>query len=972
MNTLHAIFDWLSAASFRASLLTIAVFLLQAALRRHLTARMRYALWLPVLIVLLMPVFPPSRWSVETVFAKPPQPVQITSAPIDFSPGAPPVDHSPPLPQPEPIDWQHLFIMAWLTGASGLLLFGSISFIITLRQIKRSRHPISDELTDTLAQIAREVSLRRVPRVWIASAIHSPAVTGFLRPTLLLPALFDRSFTPSEARLVLKHELMHLKRHDLPLNAVLCVLIALHWFNPLLWLAFFKARLDREAACDAQVLQNDSTDRRREYGHTLLKIETAFCPSGLSLGFVGIFQRGAALRSRIHSIATHKRPHALMRAIFIICVTGMTFLGITRAQQPPPPKEDAPLIAIEIKIIEFKQATDWDFGGRLPSEEDFPMNISLLSPAELNELLREQIRKDGVNITSYPRMVTLSDKEVLIKSVVNHPYKGKDGQIAHLPIGLVLKLKPTLRDQTINLGIDLTDSELIDPVTGTAIAEIKVDHPTARSRIYKTLHETRDGQSSVIAGWDDGKPQSKRPRLYVITPHVIKPEEGGLPGEISLVGDSEKTDNPASKPVDDPALAITTKLQTILLPRVQFRGVSIEQALEFLRVKSREFDTLDKTGVQFILRPGVTKAGRISLDLKDVPLIEALRYCTELAGLTYKVEPYAVVIGAAKAEVPAKPEMTAKSDAKATDATRANKISLPRVEFRDATLVEAIEFIRATSREHDPDKKGVNILIKGDGSGAKITLSLKNVPVSEALRYCAELSDHKLTSDAQSFLLTPVSEASPEKDDQAATPPARPAEEAAAAQATALRKAPKQRYEFTKAKLGDVLRFLATDAGINLFALADDNPVNQRLVTYGIHSSPFSVLETLCKANGLMLVLDQDRWFIRAVDDPEQIGKSYVLPQTQTSVETVADDPRQVAIGYPIPQTKASVDTILKDIGSILAGGETKPVAGNPQPSVQFKKEQNSVYVKASRLQHTWVSGYLQALGSSAQSRNTK
>jgi hypothetical protein len=303
--------------------------------------------------------------------------------------------------------------------------------------------------------------------------------------------------------------------------------------------------------------------------------------------------------------------------------------------------------------------------------------------------------------------------------------------------------------------------------------------------------------------------------------------------------------------------------------------------------------------------------------------------------------------------------------------TKLQTIILPSVEFRDATLVEAVEFIRAKSREHDPDKKGVNILIKGDGT-AKITLSLKNVPVSEALRYCAELSDHKLTSDAQSFLLTPVSEAPSEKDEQAATPSAHPSEEAAAAQAEALRNAPLQRYEFTKAKLGDVLRLLATDAGINLFALADDNPVNQRLMTYAIHSSPFSVLETLCKANGLALVLDQDRWFIRAADDPEQIGKSYVLPQTQTSVETVADDPRQVAIGYPIPQTKARVDTILNDIGTILDGGVTKPVAGKPQPSVQFKKKQNSVYVKATRLQHTWVSGSLQALGSSAQSRNTK
>ena len=1032
MNTLHAIFDWLSAASFRASLLTIAVFLLQAALRRHLTARMRYALWLPVLIVLLMPVFPQSRWSVETVFAKPPQPVQITSVPIDFSPGAPPVDHSPPLPQPEPIDWQRIFIMAWLTGASGILLFGSISFIITLRRFKRSRHPVSDELTITLAQTAREVRLRRVPCVWIASAIHSPAVTGLLRPVLLLPSGFDRDFTADEKRLILQHELMHLKRGDLPLNTLLCVLMALHWFNPLLWLAFFKARADRETACDAQVLRNATQQRRSEYGHALLKVEAAFAPLRLSLGFVGMLQRGATLRARIRAITTPSRTRPLTGLFVVLCISGMTFLGITRAENATSEEKPDLLVGIEIKIVHFNKPTDWNFGGRLLIKNTDSFASQSLSRTELMKLMRElALRKDEA-LTSYPRMVTTNGTEVIIRSVVNQPFEEAKGKVAYMPVGFVLKLTPTLEGGRVVMPTHISESNIVthEPLV-------------VSSRLFQSTLEADEGFSHIVGTWEDGKAQSRRPVLYIVTPTRIQVSDVGL-AEMSgmLFGEALKEadelrraspkayemskkalgevlqllatdagihftnlpeDHPSSKKLItfsiraspfkvletmceanglklgfDQGLwqvhpsVIETKLQTIVLPRVQFRGASIEEAVEYLHAKSREFDTLDKTGVQFILRPGVTKTGRISLDLKDVPLIEALRYCTELAGLTYKVEPYAVVIGAAKAEVPAKLEMTAKSDAKATVTTRASKIILPNVEFRDATLVEAIEFIRAKSREHDPDKKGVNILIKGDGSGAKITLSLKNVPVSEALRYCAELSDHKLTSDAQSFLLTPVSEASPEKDDQAATPPARPAEEAAAAQAAALRNAPKQRYEFTKAKLGDVLRLLATDAGINLFALADDNPVNQRLMTYAIHSSPFSVLETLCKANGLVLVLDQDRWFIRAADDLEQIGKSYVLPQTQTSVETVADDPRQVAIGYPIPQTKASVDTILKDIGSILAGGETKPVAGNPQPSVQFKKEQNSVYVKATRLQHTWVSGYLQALGSSAQSRNTK
>ncbi|MFN9971083.1 MAG: M56 family metallopeptidase, partial [Phycisphaerae bacterium] len=115
---------------------------------------------------------------------------------------------------------------------------------------------------------------------------------------------------------------------------MLCVMMALHWFNPLLWFAFYKARLDREAACDAQVLENAPPQRRVEYGHALLKAETAFAPLQVSLGFVGLFQRGAALRSRIQSIASHHQPHPAMKLITLASIGLLTFLGITRAEEP--------------------------------------------------------------------------------------------------------------------------------------------------------------------------------------------------------------------------------------------------------------------------------------------------------------------------------------------------------------------------------------------------------------------------------------------------------------------------------------------------------------------------------------------------------------------------------------------------------------------------------------------------------------
>lgn len=99
----------------------------------------------------------------------------------------------------------------------------------------------------------------------------------------------------------------------------------------------------------------------------------------------------------------------------------------------------------------------------------------------------------------------------------------------------------------------------------------------------------------------------------------------------------------------EPSGYLTKKMQEIIFPQVQFAGASIEEAVEFLRVKSADLDVMEtvasKKGVNIILKAGeAPSTASISLDLRDVPMVEALRYVTELAGMRYKVEPYAVLI----------------------------------------------------------------------------------------------------------------------------------------------------------------------------------------------------------------------------------------------------------------------------------------------------------------------------------------
>jgi general secretion pathway protein D len=98
-----------------------------------------------------------------------------------------------------------------------------------------------------------------------------------------------------------------------------------------------------------------------------------------------------------------------------------------------------------------------------------------------------------------------------------------------------------------------------------------------------------------------------------------------------------------------PGAYLTEKMNKIIFPTVQFQGATIDEAIEYLRVKSRDLDTFTDAsgvkGVNIILRTGDAPSNAsISLDLKDVPMSEALRYITELAQMKYKVEAHAVLV----------------------------------------------------------------------------------------------------------------------------------------------------------------------------------------------------------------------------------------------------------------------------------------------------------------------------------------
>ena len=495
MHFLTLFVDWLFAASARASLLTAAVFIIQSLLRYRVPARWRYAMWIPVLVVLLVPSFPESKRSVHSI-------VRLLQAPLAMSVTIEPsrvlgvnavgvADFRMAVFS----SWQQMIPLAWLIGAAGIALVHIGAFVQTLRRFKRSQVPASDALLEEVAALARDVGLRRSPRVCTAREIRTPAVTGLLHPMLLLPVNIQEILSGRELQFVLRHELTHIKRGDLPLNALLCVLLSLHWFNPLLWFAFFKARLDRESACDDEVLHREQQPGRVAYGHTLLKVESAFGYEEVRLGFVGIFQRGIGLSSRIQSIATQPTQHPAMKATLSISIALLTFLGITKASTTD---HNAPqVLMIEAKFIEVTHGA-MDLLDSFAASGKSASVSGLLDDEQLSALWKKFETTKGVDVLSMPIVITRSGQQSKIEVGEEFAYKDASGKPATKRLGATLTVVATKSGEN---DIDLELSPQIVELKGMIKdAKTGVEQPVFNDRIsgVSTNVLVTSGQTVVL------------------------------------------------------------------------------------------------------------------------------------------------------------------------------------------------------------------------------------------------------------------------------------------------------------------------------------------------------------------------------------------------------------------------------------------------------------------------------------------
>ena len=306
--------------SLTASVMIVLVILVRLALKRA-PKIYSYALWSVVLFRLLCPVSLPSPVSLLGVLDAPvAEPESRITTVVYFQPEAPfqtvggTEQEAPMLPTEKSsigaiseaetvfhhtVSWMEVLSMIWLAGAAGLYAFGIGNYLRFRRKLR--------------------YAWKVKGNVYLLDHIDTPFAAGILRPRIYLP-----SDLPEDQRAyIVAHERYHIRRLDLVTRGLSFAALCLHWFNPLVWLAFVLSGRDMEMSCDEAVIRRLGPNIRRAYSQSLLNLAAG---GRMFHGALLAFGEGNT-GGRIRNLARWRKPKiglsmvclALSLAILVAC-----------------------------------------------------------------------------------------------------------------------------------------------------------------------------------------------------------------------------------------------------------------------------------------------------------------------------------------------------------------------------------------------------------------------------------------------------------------------------------------------------------------------------------------------------------------------------------------------------------------------------------------------------------------------------
>ncbi len=205
----------------------------------------------------------------------------------------------------------------WAVGLTAMIIWGVAGYV----KLKAK----------TALSFASEIQ-----NVYVCDYIDSPMVFGIVRPKIYIPSGVDIG----RLNYVIRHEKMHIRRHDTLFKAIAFAILAIYWMNPLAWIAFKLFNLDMELSCDEAVLRWESVKVKKDYGKWLV----FFASKGKVFGPVPTAFGETDIEKRVKNMNDKKKAGVITIVLATVATIALILCMVVKAPQlfaEPSPKETA-------------------------------------------------------------------------------------------------------------------------------------------------------------------------------------------------------------------------------------------------------------------------------------------------------------------------------------------------------------------------------------------------------------------------------------------------------------------------------------------------------------------------------------------------------------------------------------------------------------------------------------------------------
>lgn len=384
--------------------------------------------------------------------------------------------------------------MLWLCGIAAMLIYSGISLFSLRRRLVgavclHKTTQLSAVSSDAGSHANGERSIGYLynrtgksdrnaltyENVYLADHIPTPFVIGLIHPRIFVPS----TLSEQELSYVILHEQTHIRRLDHIVKMIAFLVLAVHWFNPLVWAAFLVCMKDMEMSCDERVLKEMGDRIKADYSATLLSLSTG---RRLINGSPLAFGEGN-IKGRIKNVLNFKKPTVWVTAVSIVLVVSLT-IGLAANKADVVARNDIPEDVGHGEMAAGTQSGTWE-GMRLPA--GIPTETQEDAKAEVVDITQPGPDEENVTkiVLSSPKLSPLQNVGV---DMAKLDYASEDIVIFHGYFGLfVYDLNSGSIVRSLDLqpiGCSATQGDDYCEVTVSADGSTVQLHPMSSKSMY--------------------------------------------------------------------------------------------------------------------------------------------------------------------------------------------------------------------------------------------------------------------------------------------------------------------------------------------------------------------------------------------------------------------------------------------------------------------------------------------------------